>query len=234
MWKTVPLSTLSFTVIEDSLGYKPVEQLSSGDSIVLKCEACIIKSPLRSSPLLDILAAQKYVTKRFCVSSDVYSFFEHRFYKFPLLERPKEKHEFKDNMQLLKQLVSGVHEGLQVLHCKYLYSHLDIRLPNICWSNEEPVLIDFDRGLEINTRADKACSRYPNSVMYKPLSNTWTVSNLDYLQLGILVCRVMLQSNEDYHEALPTMSAIPDFVYELLNGRFNKDHFAEWEPMLAT
>ena len=82
--------------------------------------------------------------------------------------------------------------ALQELH-GFGYSHLDVRIPNVCFSQEknpegeyDVKLIDLDRCVRISARD---ISGYVGEMYNKPLG--WTTDKLDWKQLGLLAGRVI-------------------------------------------
>ena len=83
--------------------------------------------------------------------------------------------------------------ALQELH-EYGFAHLDVRIPNICFSKEKNLdgeydvkLIDLDRSTSIST---KSMESYPGQ-MYRKSQRSWTIDKLDWKQLGLLAARIV-------------------------------------------
>ena len=83
--------------------------------------------------------------------------------------------------------------ALQELH-GYGFAHLDVRIPNICFSKErnsdgryDVKLIDLDRSTSIST---KNMEDYPGE-MYRKSQRNWTTGKLDWKQLGLLAAKIV-------------------------------------------
>ena len=128
-----------------------------------------------------------------------------------------------------------MNEALTELHGVGL-SHLDIRLPNICFDIEfNAVLIDLDRSEKCNVHP--GISAEINGCMYKKpellLRKDFTGKRLDYIQLGWMVAWILDSSKTtDYHERVwgKQCRAIQNdnFLNELVNnGTYNPSNLEE-------
>ena len=106
------------------------------------------------------------------------------FLVFDLLNEPLSASEA---CTCLAELVEGIAAALQQLH-GYGYAHLDVRLPNICFRDSKPVLIDFDRVCGTGTSASLE-NKY-HSQMYKAETG-WLIEQLDWKQLGIMIVQIL-------------------------------------------
>ncbi len=82
------------------------------------------------------------------------------------------------------------------------YAHLNVRLENICYNNNnEAVLIDLDNAVNVN---EGVWWRASKSLMY-PLNSTFTCENWDFVQLGLMLIRIILPTS-NYHQDEPHFS----------------------------
>ncbi len=94
-------------------------------------------------------------------------------------------------------------DALKELHTGPKLAHLDVRRENVCMdlSRQVPhvVLIDLDRSCRVNTSSYIATSKYADykhpgettNEMYKARSANWLCKNLDWMQLGLLLSKVL-------------------------------------------
>ena len=76
------------------------------------------------------------------------------------------------------------------------YAHLDVRLPNICFSTDHTVkLIDLDRVIGIR---GGSVGSYIGEMYIIP--NQWLPSQCDWKQLGLMVAEIILELNK--HELI--------------------------------
>ena len=106
------------------------------------------------------------------------------FLVFDLLNEPLSASEA---CTCLAELVEEIAAALQQLH-GYGYAHLDVRLPNICFRDSKPVLIDFDRVCMTGTSASLE-NKY-HGQMYKAETG-WLIEQLDWKQLGIMIVQIL-------------------------------------------
>ena len=107
--------------------------------------------------------------------------------------------------------------ALQELH-GFGYAHLDVRIPNICFSQEKNAkdeydvkLIDLDRCVKVT---DRDFSGYVGE-MYRILPD-WTADKLDWKQLGFLAGRVVskYQKSEDMIMFVSGDQCLKELIYE--------------------
>ena len=130
--------------------------------------------------LLDLLGkVRKTSVKLGAVRYVKYKAVLHNPLTFPEAERC-----LRDLMMKLKGAISEYHS--------LRYAHQDIRLENVCFNNQyEPVLIDIDRSVDIET----AAVIHGESCMYVP---GMTPEQIDWIQLGWLAAWVIYY-DDDYH-----------------------------------
>lgn len=123
------------------------------------------------------------------------------FYVFNALQLPISR---KDAKIIFFPFVEQIVRALTELHQNKI-AHLDIRLENICFSdNGEAILIDLDRSDKVTKPAEQITD-YGKSNMYTH-EEGWTAKNLDWRQLAILLHYILLPDEEvaskrfDYHE----------------------------------
>ena len=129
----------------------------------------------------------------------------------------------------LIDFVPRVRESLIQLH-NLGYAHLDVRLPNICFTPDGDVrLIDFDR---IQPVFDSSPPEYSGSFMYTGSPGT-TVEQLDWKQFGIMIYCILQSyviSEADVKEN--DVSHLPEdsFLYRLIyEYTYHVDSFQEWK-----
>ena len=137
--------------------------------------------------------------------------------------------------RFLRTFVEKVNEALTELHGVGL-SHLDVRLPNICFDNEfNAVLIDVDRSEECNVYPGIS-SEMEGCMYQKPellLQKDFTGERLDYIQLGWMVAWILDSSKiTDYNERVweKQCRAIQNdhFLNELVNkGTYNQSYLED-------
>lgn len=78
-------------------------------------------------------------------------------------------------------------------------SHVDIRLENICFDNDnKAILSDFDRCEPVN---EPVCAKVGQPSLMYPFHANWVYRQWDYVQLGILIARILCpaDSSAEYH-----------------------------------
>ncbi len=186
-------------------------QVDSGQSVVIISEADqkVFKKSMSSKDENQMwrLRGQSYPQVAFPI--DVRRILNVYFFSFALYSGPPTVETIRQYCEwYTRSLVSalkGLHDGPKL-------AHLDIRRENVCMDliSEPPliVLIDLDRSCECEKPALAATALYTTATdeMYKPLNSTWTCENLDWLQLGLLLCKVFTSHVND------------SFICELKNG----------------
>lgn len=138
------------------------------------------------------------------------------FMTFKLLEYPMSP---SDALQCLYELVKSVSEAIKLLH-DASYAHVDIRLANVCFSNDNSyaVLIDLDRAVKKDTFAADLEARYGSSVMYKVPTQTFTAEEVDWLQLGWMIVYIIHHSSVNSYHKMNSK----DFQQTLQDGFISK------------
>ncbi len=134
----------------------------------------------------------------------------------------------------LVNLVPGVHDALNQLHDSLRLAHLDVRLPNICFTaNGDVRLIDFDRSLPCDMPPPE---EYAHSFMYTGKSETTvTVEELDWKQLGIMIYCISSNnaSEADVIEKDVLSMLTEGFLYSLIfEFTYDDDKFEQWKEEL--
>jgi hypothetical protein len=102
------------------------------------------------------------------------------------------------------EFIDAVVNSLLKLHEEGNIAHLDIRIENICWDNEGNVIfIDLDRSATIDKPAKHICM-YGQSLMYEHPKDDWTVKELDFRQLAIMIGHI--EGNDEIHTVPPTLN----------------------------
>ena len=101
--------------------------------------------------------------------------------------------------------ITSVIKSLKVMHDEARIAHLDIRIENVSWDNDHhAVFIDLDRSEPIECPAKECAGKYGESLMYQVPSANWTVENLDYCQIAIMIGRI--EGNVDPHNRPPNLA----------------------------
>lgn len=83
--------------------------------------------------------------------------------------------------------MKAVSDALDELHHQFQMAHLDVRLPNICFTSSENLEVNLDRWEPVFRRyGNTALRRFVASVMHQARKD-WTVDRVDWRQLGIMV-----------------------------------------------
>jgi len=129
-----------------------------------------------------------------------------KFQLFKHLRRPLIRDEAKC---CLIDLIQQIKSALLELHgyIGFPIAHMDLRLPNVCFTNDYSVtLIDLDR-CEPADQPQRARYTYSKSDMYM-CSMEWENSQLDWRALGLMICYVLdehLQPDQ-YHTMISQVS----------------------------
>ena len=142
-------------------------QLPSGFSVVILARKVnsagfeILKHPLSSVEYqrLDYLLDTDVPDRHFCYPCGSDKKSAVKYFKYPALDPPK---DYQQLQRILVSFIRGVIVAVNEMHDLKL-AHLDIRADNVCFRNSEPVLIDLDRSMELNTPAAEIQSLYASS-----------------------------------------------------------------------
>lgn len=95
----------------------------------------------------------------------------------------------------------AVIKSLKVLHEEAGIAHLDIRIENVCWDNQQrAIFVDLDISTSLGNSAER-CIGYGNSLLYS-FADCWTAQNTDYRQSwGIFTCNGVCRSSGRSEEA---------------------------------
>jgi len=123
--------------------------------------------------------------------------------------------------------------ALKELHCKLHRAHLDVRIPNICFTRNGDVrLIDLDR-----TRPDNApIDNYKDSFFYELPENQSTM-DMDWRQLGLPIyyalhgTEIQKESSTSRKHHLDELRKTP-FLSSLVNFKMDSEQFAQWKNNL--
>ena len=211
-------------------GHQKACQYFSTSSILVECGPSVYKYIQKPSPCFCIqLARSPSLTKCLFPPPDPVWFSNLPFYKFTKLQPPLSRAEAKP---CLVPLLKGIRNALEELNSVGL-SHLDLRLPNICFDKGIPILIDLDR-CEY-AKESSQLHIYLKSDMYaKPSKcNDWTHQNVDLRSLGMIILYVLDDSiqAEDYHQMISGGKVRRDllqdcFIFDLLNGLWSSSNFS--------
>ena len=153
------------------------------------------------------------------------------FFQYPLLKPPLTPQQAKDKASSFVKLVC---EAIQELHDSFNIAHLDVRLANICLTDTDDLdvkLIDLDRSEQASTFYEYSIvsTNYRASVMYKA-DNGWTLGQLDWRQLGIMVYAFLNNiTGNSYHSQEPMAQS--DFLKYLLKGGHYVPALCQaWDP----
>ena len=124
-----------------------------------------------------------------------------RFFVFRSYSLPKSIQQIQAN---IVSFVRGVVSAIEELHAMGR-AHLDIRRDNVCYdSNNQVKLIDLDRSCSINKNPSFLEFEYGNSVMYDFPKHFHSVENVDWHQLGIMICHAINNiDGKKYHITEP-------------------------------
>ena len=193
-------------------------QVCSGQSVVVinPHEKKVYKCPLMldAKNALDVMHGQVAQNVVFPIGREMKQ--ETFYFVFPLYTLPKTLAEIKHN---IVPFVEGVVTALLELH-QMGRAHLDVRRENVCYDDLGQVkLIDLDRSCSISKEPSNLCQKYGYGVMYNcPIPSGFsTVENVDWRQLGIMICHTLNDVGEKmYHDTEPT--ANHRFLEELCNN----------------
>ena len=171
-------------------------QLPSGFSVVILARKVnsagfeILKHPLSSVEYqrLDYLLDTDVPDRHFCYPCGSDKKSAVKYFKYPALDPPK---DYQQLQRILVSFIRRVIVAVNEMHDLKL-AHLDIRADNVCFRNSEPVLIDLDRSMELNTPAAEIQSLYASSdhsSMYSSfpeLKERATASHIDWKQVAIM------------------------------------------------
>ena len=171
---------------------KNIVQMYSPHSMLFRNEDFVIKLPVEDN--YAPLSLHYYVSDKplkYSLTMDrMYYLEEIHVYSYRRLKPPYSLEVAKNNLSFIK----GVIIALQELHESNV-AHLDVRLENICFENEQPILIDLDRWKPANSNFSES---YGSSCMYP--QGEYKCSQVDYIQLGYLILYVLLDAPDtDYH-----------------------------------
>ena len=122
----------------------------------------------------------------------------------------------------IHEFIVGVVHAIRELH-RVNIAHLDIRLENICYDSQGPILIDLDRWEAADTSFSEC---YGNTCMY-PEPRKYFCEQVDNIQFGYMLLFVLLPQNvrpKDYHSMTPSLvdhiesDLYRNFISQLLQG----------------
>ena len=142
----------------------------------------------------------------------------------------------------LRTFTEKVHDALEELH-KFGFAHSDVRLPNICFDQEEnAVLIDLQLAetSDIEFR-NSVKSLQTESCLYrrpKGLEEDVTAGMFDYIQLAWLLVWVLENQGRDidYHQQdedeLPLAMKSDKFITQLFKGKYDQNLLEESQNVI--
>ena len=197
------LLNLSTDALEKFNGINP-KQIPSQGSLLVSCGDSIFKRPLwnlhvsvlnHRATQLTVVAlslsrpSQHASTVQIqpAIISETYFFKYDRVHYDPMTDEEAKK--------CLQHFFSEVRSVIGQLHDTYKLAHMDIRLDNICFTQQfKPILIDLDRSEGIGTERVYQ-SAYASCMSRKDMSPVKT----DWMQLGWLIAWI-LEPGENYHD----------------------------------
>ena len=118
------------------------------------------------------------------------------FYEFDTQDEPPLNRE--DAASCLGDLVKQLVSILERIH-KLGWAHLDIHLPNICFTQEGQVrLIDLDR---VHSKCDICLDEYHHSFLYQ-IPRSIPITGVDWRQLGVLIYSVLRRAENPVRHGL--------------------------------
>ena len=197
------------------------KQIPSGKSVVISDSRnkLIYKCPLNSTEFIQLTVLSKENLPDLCIKPTPSS--HKRLFEYPL-QKPSLKVDAPYLRQNLKEFMWSVKTAIESLH-NFGRSHLDIRLDNICFNNDNQlVLIDLDRSSEFDeVKPRHLAAHFGKSILYVfpcHWDDTYTIKNVDWRQVGIMIYHIVKGSNHDYHVEEPT-GADPFILYLVQEGK---------------
>ncbi len=209
---TLPLSK---SFIAGTFG-EDAHQVDSSRSVVIvnKKEKKVYKKPFCATSLTSfsdvrlLSERQSSSVTKFQLPQRIFELDKIYYYVFDMLKGPLSRELAR---LYVRDLAFSVWLALCEFH-SFGYAHLDVRLENICYNdNNEAVLIDLDHAVNVN---DGVWQRVFKSLMY-PFNSTFTSKNWDFVQLGLMLIRIILPTS-NYHQDEP------DFSNPIINHDFLK------------
>ena len=107
--------------------------------------------------------------------------------------------------RIIVDFTSHVVSAINEIH-NALIAHLDIRLENICFKDDDVALIDFDRSQRTTNMAKFLQSSWGSSVMYTlpDPDSDWTVDKMDWRQLAIMILAILNDTPAEQYHLEPT------------------------------
>lgn len=192
------------------------QQVKSGESVVILDNIHAYKRSFRVRALQRLvtlaLSPVPWQSYKACalpsVSSTIVNFFVFDRYSRALTVEEIARLDFKN------RFITAVLESLKVMHEEARIAHLDIRIENICWDDQQRVVfIDLDRSAAVETPAKSCVGRkYGNSKMYL-FKDDWTAQNVDYRQVAVMIG--LIEGNRSPHTISPKLTH--QFIATLYN-----------------
>lgn len=136
---------------------------------------------------------------------------------------------FQEARDIKHQFVKAVSEALTTLHEVDGIAHLDVRFENICYEEGSVRFIDLDRAESADWPAVNAASLYTSEMYKVPPGEEWTVAQLDWKQLGMLIQQLENSSMLDYdlnQLSVPLSSALEKSL--ILKGIWDERAYLDW------
>ena len=141
-----------------------------------------------------------------------------------------------DAANCLSDLVQQVAAVLERMH-KLEWAHLDVRLPNICFTQDGCVrLIDLD---QVHHLYDDCLDEYCGSFLYQ-LPDDVPITGVDWRQLGVLIYSVLHRAeNPDIHKLgdghhVEKLKQVPFLKELVVDYTMNPASFQEWKDSLES
>ena len=196
---------LNYPLSSRFLRLQNLEQLDSGQSIVLldRRNRKIYKYPIFDREMVALyhlllyrLSSQAHPT-RIAYPIGISELGTHQdFVCFEMYEPPLEDVDAKE---CIVWFVDEAVKAIQELHGDG-FAHLDIRRENFCIDDDSNQLrlIDLDRSQNAELPTKSVYELYGNDDMYTPEEPTWTLANLDWKQLGLMIRKIFAGS--EFHD----------------------------------
>ena len=217
-----PSESLNYPLSTHFLQSRNLEQIDSGQSIVLldRVNKRVYKYPIGDSKRLTELYCMNLVGElpestriAFPLSLNELgtsvNFFEFKMYT-PSLSK-------EDAQNYIVWFVEGVVAAVNQLHHAYNIAHLDIRLANLCidYDTNQVVLIDLDRSRRASLCDSRVYELYGRHEMYRRESTKWTLSNLDWKQVGLMIEDIF--SSPQHHDFIRKLIKEGTLIDQLLH-----------------
>ena len=192
--------------IKDNFGFRAM-QVKSGESVVILDDEHAYKRILNSRAIhrLSCLKEMQISFSSYKACALPCSYYGSGFFAFERYNRPLTVDEITRSSSDKHAFITSVIKSLKVLHDEARIAHLDIRIENVCWDNDQrAVFVDLDRSEHVDCPAKECVGKYGKSLMYQLPKADWTAENVDYCQIAIMIGRI--EGNVDPHVVPPNLA----------------------------